>query len=641
MCPAADDRAPAHGRGRHGCLLLRPSERAAGARHLARGHPQDPARGDRDAGEPLLRLLLRNLPGGGRDAPAPGQFTVCSPDPRSGLLPLPYHDHSQPQHRRAARAPRRGPGRQRRQDGRLRPRGQARPDARLPASARTLPLCSLGARASGRHGLPRPARDPELLGLRAPLRPAGPHVPAGHLLEPAGPPVHGLRVVGALLYGAPTRRAASTRSRTRSRRRTRRRTRPASGRTTRGPTSRTCCTGITSPGATTSSPGTSRTARRRRWSAPRSSSVRRRRGSGTRCPWFDTVKARPPAPRRVPISHFFRAARRGRLPAVSWVTPNNHVSEHPPSLVTAGQAYVTSVINAVMRSPDWRSTAIFLAWDDWGGFYDHVAPPQRRRERLRPARAGARDLAVRAPRAVDHQMAELRRLREVHRGRLPGRRRGSTRRPTAGPIRGRRARGAAAARRPGARLRLPPEAAPASDPAAAPARSRSLGGDGRTRLEGPGAGALDRLARLRRERRRAAERVRRLRPARAAGRPRARARDEGEAQPRRGARGRGARARPAAGRGAVRSTTPPAAAAASRISPTTRRSRPRRSRSPTRCAGSAGSRSRPSSRSSRPRRSSTTATSSSTRSRRRRRAGARLPPGRPLGRGARHPTAAG
>ncbi len=40
-----------------------------------------------------------------------------------------------------------------------------------------------------------------------------------------------------------------------------------------------------------------------------------------------------------------------------------------------GQAYVTGVINAIMRSPLWNSTAIFLSWDDWGGFYDHVAPP--------------------------------------------------------------------------------------------------------------------------------------------------------------------------------------------------------------------------------------------------------------------------
>jgi len=44
--------------------------------------------------------------------------------------------------------------------------------------------------------------------------------------------------------------------------------------------------------------------------------------------------------------------------------------------VELGQSYVTSLINAVMQSPDWDSTAIFLAWDDWGGYYDHVKPPQ-------------------------------------------------------------------------------------------------------------------------------------------------------------------------------------------------------------------------------------------------------------------------
>ena len=63
------------------------------------------------------------------------------------------------------------------------------------------------------------------------------------------------------------------------------------------------------------------------------------------------------------------------MPAVSWVVPSGAVSEHPPAPVSYGQSYVTSLINAVMKSPDWRSTAIFLAWDDWGGFYDHVVPP--------------------------------------------------------------------------------------------------------------------------------------------------------------------------------------------------------------------------------------------------------------------------
>ena len=75
------------------------------------------------------------------------------------------------------------------------------------------------------------------------------------------------------------------------------------------------------------------------------------------------------------LSNFFTAAKNGTLPAVSWISPNGTVSEHPPGLVSAGQAYVTGLVNAIMRSPEWDSTAIFLSWDDWGGFYDHVQPP--------------------------------------------------------------------------------------------------------------------------------------------------------------------------------------------------------------------------------------------------------------------------
>ncbi len=75
------------------------------------------------------------------------------------------------------------------------------------------------------------------------------------------------------------------------------------------------------------------------------------------------------------LASYLRAARAGTLPAVSWVTPSGANSDHPPASVHRGQAYVTAVINAAMKSPDWNSTAIFLAWDDWGGFYDHVVPP--------------------------------------------------------------------------------------------------------------------------------------------------------------------------------------------------------------------------------------------------------------------------
>jgi phospholipase C len=92
-------------------------------------------------------------------------------------------------------------------------------------------------------------------------------------------------------------------------------------------------------------------------------------------PFFDTVRQDGELANVQSLSRFYAAAREGTLPAVSWVVPNQRVSEHPPARVSAGQAYVTSVINAIMRSPDWPSTAIFLSWDDWGGFYDHVSPP--------------------------------------------------------------------------------------------------------------------------------------------------------------------------------------------------------------------------------------------------------------------------
>jgi phospholipase C len=72
---------------------------------------------------------------------------------------------------------------------------------------------------------------------------------------------------------------------------------------------------------------------------------------------------------------FFRDVANGTLPSVVWLAPSNRYSEHPPGRVSAGQAYVAGIVNAIARSPYWDSTAIFLSWDEWGGFYDHVAPP--------------------------------------------------------------------------------------------------------------------------------------------------------------------------------------------------------------------------------------------------------------------------
>jgi phospholipase C len=65
----------------------------------------------------------------------------------------------------------------------------------------------------------------------------------------------------------------------------------------------------------------------------------------------------------------------GNLAGVSWLVPLMVNSEHPPESTCAGENWVVSNINVIMQGPDWSSTAIFVVWDDFGGFYDHVPPP--------------------------------------------------------------------------------------------------------------------------------------------------------------------------------------------------------------------------------------------------------------------------
>jgi phospholipase C len=78
------------------------------------------------------------------------------------------------------------------------------------------------------------------------------------------------------------------------------------------------------------------------------------------------------------LDGFYTAVHRARscgLPSVAWIQPNLRDGEHPVSRISKGQAYVTTLVNAIMRSPCWNSSAIFISWDEWGGFYDHVVPP--------------------------------------------------------------------------------------------------------------------------------------------------------------------------------------------------------------------------------------------------------------------------
>jgi phospholipase C len=66
----------------------------------------------------------------------------------------------------------------------------------------------------------------------------------------------------------------------------------------------------------------------------------------------------------------------GHLRAVSWVIPDDRYSDHPGvNQNGSGPSWVAAIVNAIGRSPYWESTAVLITWDDWGGWYDHVAPP--------------------------------------------------------------------------------------------------------------------------------------------------------------------------------------------------------------------------------------------------------------------------
>ena len=91
-------------------------------------------------------------------------------------------------------------------------------------------------------------------------------------------------------------------------------------------------------------------------------------------PWFDDVKEDNEVGNVVDTNDFYSNVEMGKLAAVTWLIPSHALSEHPPAVLTRGQAYVTEIINKIMQSPFWGSTVIFLTWDDWGGFYDHMVP---------------------------------------------------------------------------------------------------------------------------------------------------------------------------------------------------------------------------------------------------------------------------
>jgi phospholipase C len=78
----------------------------------------------------------------------------------------------------------------------------------------------------------------------------------------------------------------------------------------------------------------------------------------------------------VPTEQFAIDAKAGNLPSVSWISTPSVVSEHPPASVCTGENWTVSLLQALAAGPQWGSSAMFITWDDFGGFYDHVAPPQ-------------------------------------------------------------------------------------------------------------------------------------------------------------------------------------------------------------------------------------------------------------------------
>ncbi len=77
----------------------------------------------------------------------------------------------------------------------------------------------------------------------------------------------------------------------------------------------------------------------------------------------------------VDLSEYYKDLKNGTLPSVAYIAPSG-ASEHPPGSLESGQRFVKTLIQELMRSNYWDSTAFLLLYDDWGGWYDHVTPPQ-------------------------------------------------------------------------------------------------------------------------------------------------------------------------------------------------------------------------------------------------------------------------
>ena len=358
---------PAPSRARH--------RRADRALHRGRGHPQDQARHRDRAGEPVLRQLLRDVPR--RRRHPHGERATHGMRPAAGRR-MP---EAVPRHRRRERwRPARRGQREEDVDGgkmdgfiarRRAPRKAAVPmSTTRPAPTPPPPTSwatTQGPRSRTTGPMPRTSSLTTTCSSRSLMVAARSPLPGvglvGQVLEPST--VKLCERHQGTLHAGPDAEATWIRPSTPE---------PPTS-LTPGPTSPGFCTTSTSRGPTTSRPGISPTARTiRPWPAPRGTELPHSRHLEPPARLRGCSEG-PPDPQHPAARQLLRRGQEGHPASVMWVTPSQADSEHPPASVHQGQAYVTAVINAAMKSPDWDSTAIFLQWDDWGGFYDNVVPP--------------------------------------------------------------------------------------------------------------------------------------------------------------------------------------------------------------------------------------------------------------------------
>ena len=328
---------------------------------------------------------------------AHGNPTVCVPDPARG--------HVRDAVPRPGRREPRWPARARRVDA---PTSTA---ARWTGSSRSTRTraSTVPEQAGGASRRARPKPVPDVMGykLRADIPNywayadnyvlAGPHVRAARQLERARAPRDGVGMVGA---AATRRRSDELPQRARQ---TSTLAPTAAPPTSRGPTSRTCSTRPSVSWAYYVFKGTEPDCDEPRRDRLRPGAAGREdaRASGTRCPASTTSATTASSTTSSRSSNLVGAARAGTLPAVSWVDPDALGERAPAGERRAtGQDYVTYMINQIMQSPDWDSTAIFLVVGRLGRLLRPRRPADRRRERLRDPRARARDQPVREARAT-------------------------------------------------------------------------------------------------------------------------------------------------------------------------------------------------------------------------------------------------